>query len=782
MTTPPPHPPAGSPLDPLIPRAIDLPTAVPLAAGADLRVLDDAKILAAPEDPADWDAWRAALRRWRTEARSRFGDHGARYADPAGAWSASCRVVAQVWLWDELLYDFAARTFTPERLIADADARFGGFDGVVLWHAYPDIGLDERNQWDFYREVPGLRALVDAFHALGVRVFCDYNPWDVGTRRAGSDARELSALIAEFGFGVFLDTLKQADAELIEPIFAARPGLALETESKLSLADLGTHTLSWAQWFADSDVPGVLKTHFYEPRHIQHHVRRWNRDHGAELISAWLNGVGVMVWEVVFSAWVGWNDRDAATLRRMRPVHRAWADLLGSAPTPLVRLSDAAHAAGVYAASWSDGDRTLLALANTSDADVRLTAADLYRQADRPTTQNPGYDDHGTAQDPDRLGDRPPHPTDPSAGIGTAEIDPSYGWSADHNSDLSRVGWCLVGGHPVADGVLVPARSIGGVVSGPGAAELATLTAGPPPTSSAFPYLDTIRLSPYPPVRGGVPAHPGRASDELLGDEAQVIRAVGGPVTDGDGTHAADTPASGSRLTQVPAGRHHLTVRYRCRETGLYGEAPFVEEWKPLHPRLHDLRTREFVIDLDDAVSVADREVTRAEFEAFVAATGYRWSGPGSSRATRTPDIGSAEIPGSPGVSSPTPAWASEPLSASDDPVTWVSLDDARAYAAWAGARLPTEFEWQLAAQAGRWDRRVAVWNWTDSEHTDGRSRFCILKGGSDCTVTGSEWYVESGRRGPDWSLKYLRKGFDLDRNAWTGFRLAYDDPAGSDR
>ena len=32
-------------------------------------------------------------------------------------------------------------------------------------------------------------------------------------------------------------------------------------------------------------------------------------------------------------------------------------------------------------------------------------------------------------------------------------------------------------------------------------------------------------------------------------------------------------------------------------------------------------------------------------------------------------------------------------------PVTWVSLEDARAYATWAGKRLPHEWEWHYAAQ-----------------------------------------------------------------------------------
>src|SRR5437763_1293067 len=32
-------------------------------------------------------------------------------------------------------------------------------------------------------------------------------------------------------------------------------------------------------------------------------------------------------------------------------------------------------------------------------------------------------------------------------------------------------------------------------------------------------------------------------------------------------------------------------------------------------------------------------------------------------------------------------------------PVTWVSMEDARAYATWAGKRMPHEWEWQIAAQ-----------------------------------------------------------------------------------
>ena len=41
------------------------------------------------------------------------------------------------------------------------------------------------------------------------------------------------------------------------------------------------------------------------------------------------------------------------------------------------------------------------------------------------------------------------------------------------------------------------------------------------------------------------------------------------------------------------------------------------------------------------------------------------------------------------------------------------------------------------------------VWNWTESEHSDGRTRFVMLKGGSDQRTEGSEWYVEGGVHPP---------------------------------
>lgn len=163
------------------------------------------------------------------------------------------------------------------------------------------------------------------------------------------------------------------------------------------------------------------------------------------------------------------------------------------------------------------------------------------------------------------------------------------------------------------------------------------------------------------------------------------------------------------------------------------------DAWPDEHPA-HPVRVRGFWMD--------QTEVTNAQFEKFVEATGYVTTAekpPILEEIMKQMPVGTPPpspetlVPGAlvfippegpvplddvsrwwvwlPGASWRHPEGPGSDLKGRDHhPVVHVSWDDAQAYAAWAGKRLPTEAEWEFAARGGLDHNRFV---WGNEEPTD---------------------------------------------------------------
>jgi ergothioneine biosynthesis protein EgtB len=115
---------------------------------------------------------------------------------------------------------------------------------------------------------------------------------------------------------------------------------------------------------------------------------------------------------------------------------------------------------------------------------------------------------------------------------------------------------------------------------------------------------------------------------------------------------------------------------------------------------------------------IAARPVSNGEYQAFITDGGYRrpefWLSDGWTRVQeenwQAPLYWLKDDDGSESIFTLSSVQPLDPQA----PVEHVSFYEAAAYAVWAGARLPTEFEWEAAA--GSFDHGE-VWEWTRSSY-----------------------------------------------------------------
>ena len=661
----------------------------------------------------------------------------------AGGRSFCC---VMVMLFDTEIYDPAVGRWKMEAYLQKKWREVGPVDRIILWTGYPRLGADERNQFDFWRDQPGgsagIREIVNTCHRHGVRVILPYNPWDTGTRRAGkSDYEMLAELVEQTGEdksdyelladlvgatgtdGVFLDTLSAGSIELRQKLNRVHPGLEVITEGNPSLEQMPLINGFWGQWLTEGPRPGILKLRWIDPDRQQYLIRRWDRNRGEEVETAFFNGSGIVVWENVFGMENPWSSRDSRMWKKANLILHHFSDLFTRGRwEPFVPVTQA----DLYANGWADEDSLLYVLINKGAA-IRDKALIQI-----PHREGDVYFDlwNGKRMEPRMEKD-------------TAILENS----------IDSVGCMLAIGKSAV-------------------------------TPAFLSFLKQLQDA---------------DASEYDSGEALSLPAVRTAVEHRTKPASAENPPEG--MIYVPGGEFTLKIRHTRRECGCYldqavetpGDFGYGLEFGAVYPQVihHEIehtigpvQVRPFFIDA--------AEVTNRQYREFLDASGYR------------PKQAENFLKHWPAGKMPA-----EPA---DHPVVYVDPEDARAYAAWCHKRLPTEAEWQLAAQGtdgrkwpwgmefdpkkcngggggtmpvkscpegrspwGCYDLCGNVWEWTEPTYTDGHTRFAMIRGGSFYKAKGSIWYMDGGPQPCDCHAKFVLAGPGLDRCSTVGFRCVRD-------
>jgi gamma-glutamyl hercynylcysteine S-oxide synthase len=663
------------------------------------------------------DAWLADIMHWRMERRIRIGYDGARYDLPALQWTQSSFMQPQMMVQDRYFYDPVAGRYTVDRYLDDLGKRYGGIDAVLIWPTYPNMGIDDRNQHDMIRSMPGgiagVKQMIADFHRRGVRVLFPMMMWDLGTRDPGMPWPDaIASLLKEVDAdGINGDT--QDGVPLAFSSAADKIGhpLAFEPEGGPSDEALAWNIMTWGQ-YQFPFTPLVDKYKWLETRHMVNISHRWNRDKTDDLQFAFFNGVGWESWENVWGIWNGITPRDGEATRRVANIERAVAPFLISKDwepmSPMLRY-------GIYASRWPLGGETVWTIVNRNEYDVD------GNQMEVPSKEGLRYFDlyHGV------------------------ELKPE----------------------PKANGTTVLAFSI--EAKGYGAV-LSTSTAPEQKIQALMSRMKELTATPL-----------ANYSHEWKVLPQQIVPIVASK-------SVTEAPEG---MVKIPQSEFLFKISgieiEGLNDIGVDVEYPWEQSPRRFHE--HRMEVQSFYID--------KYPVTNAQFKTFLDSSHYHPKD--DLNFLRDWKDGSYRT-----------GWDNKP-------VTWVSQEDARAYASWAGKRLPHEWEWQYAAQGtddrlypwgnawndsavptpdksrtmrgpdpvdahpkgaspfGVMDMVGNVWQWTD-EFVDEHTRGGILRGGSYFQPQGTIWYFPQAYKLNEHG-KLLLTSPSMDRSGGVGFRCVVD-------
>lgn len=693
-------------------------------------------------------------------------------------WIRHTYVMHLIMAWDKFYHDSeTGRSGLPE-FFERGKRLYGGDDVIALWPTWPTLGIDQRNQFDMFRDLPGgmerIRRDAEFARSQGTAFFVCYNPWDEGTREEGHMDGLYELIMETDADGVVLDTRGGSSTELQEAADRAKPGVIMYSEGFAVPRDM-QGIVSGRVHNALYYPPMLNLNKFIKPDFTVFRVAEVAKEPiKREFATAFFNGYGTEL-NIFPPGQPDWVDEQYRYLgRTSRILRENTHNFLSFDYKPLISTTTDS----VFVNEWPLEHKTLYTLYSIKPEGFHAPLFEVF-----------------------------PNPE-------THFVDL---WNNEEITPIVRNGKYYI-----------PAK-----IHGFNAFDLGTNNEGEVGCIAQLPrYLNveldnntlfihtsqgqTVRVWAGAPEYGKTPLelvpgshqldvfkhfarHEGKLvvqlmEDGILLDQRVAFIKAGTPRL---ASKVKPTPAYGNTdgMVTIPAGSFVFHTSH--------GDE-FIS-----YPQHDEGRTFVFPAFLMDK-----HPVTNADFFRFVSASGYQPSD----------------------TANYLKHWENgRPRKGEDNfPVVYVSYEDAQAYAAWAGKRLPTEAEWQYAAQTpdGRewpWSKDTdhitrelepvnatltvlrikgidskyanpgdgkphavgtyksganpygledlvgAVWQLTNDIYKSGSYTYAMMKGGSYFNPTSSWWYVQGGPRELHYRQYLLRVSQGFERNATVGFRCMKD-------
>ncbi|MFZ9982610.1 MAG: formylglycine-generating enzyme family protein [Cyclobacteriaceae bacterium] len=693
-------------------------------------------------------------------------------------WIRKAYVMHLLMAWDKSYYDAADGKFHLTEFLERGQKLYGGDDVICLWPTWPSLGLDQRNQFDLYRDLPGginaLKKLADTLRSRGSRFFIAYNPWDEGTRKE-EHLKGLENLIRDTGAdGVVLDTRGSSSRELQEAADRVRPGVVMYSEGMAVPKDM-PEIVSGRVHNALYYPPMLNLNKLIQPSFSIFRVAEvFKEPVQREYATSFFNGYGTEINQFA-PGHPEWEEEQYRYLGKTSMILRENSTAFTSKNfVPLISsLKDS-----VWVNEFSSAEKTVYSVYSiipqgysgalfTADEESGGHWVDLWNHREIK---------------PERKGGKLVVP---------AVIDGfTARWSGTNNEGQNA----CIARFPE----LLKVQFENGKLSYHAPEHHTVKIWAGIPQYDRQPWISK-NISGAISVRKTFGGFEGRFVIQLfdekteLADERVIEIEPGTPVLITEATRTLTSAKIPAGMVKIPGGKFRFKTTHGD-EFIRYPEDPAEE-----------LNIRGFYMDRFP--------VTNNEYLSFLNATGYR--------PKDTVNFLKHWKSGKP------------EKGAEQHPVTNVSYEDAQAYAHWAGKRLPTEAEWQFAAQTpagnewpwkqtrpvtrekqyvnetltttklvgidprltntgddrlhpvgdfpkganpfGLQDLTGSVWQLTNDIYESGSYRYVIMKGGSYFKPSASWWYVQGGPRELHYRQYLLRVSHGFERNATVGFRCVKD-------